>query len=859
MRGDIDSTNTDVARRLTEIVSEAQCIDCSTVVHGNRLEFDQFSEISEVLRNTLKSAGASEQFGLDPSVFEINREVRPIPFPGLSSFGDSDADAAIFYGRSRETAQALDELRKQRASGDRRPLIVLGASGSGKSSLLKAGIIPRLRREGDSWIPLRAMRCLPNGLERFSHAVSATYLDYGLETSGAEIYDRLIAVWRKTRTISRPGSSALEGVALENALEFEGSRLRSVANRPHATILISVDQAEELTRGDAEGCDALADYLRAALQSNRSRWSLAFTVRTDSFPELQQHKRFQSIEARGYDLRSIPTYRLGDVIELPAKRYGVEIDGRLVDQMLEDAPASGGMPLLAFAMQRLWNAHANSGKIDLKHYESHRGLAGLLDDAAERAMQHASFGSYPHVAPEKANFIDVAREAFVPALVGIDGSGTAVRRIASWSEFGLEQQAVLKRFEDWYLISILETGSGDKTVEVVHEALFENWRRFRQWLEPERANLESIRLLKAASFLWSRHNRSVAYLDHRRGARLQEVLALRQNPRYESRLTNDDLSYLSACKTEAEKEATNKKRATAVLVLLLIILGLGGAGWIEQQWVRQQWKMYATIRPFFAKNIRPYVLSAEMETNLSAGDEFRECAANAGCPVMVVVPAGITMLGSNNGRENERPVHKVDIQKFAIGKFEVTFEEWDTCVAYGWCTRNADKFGRGRQPVINVSWYDAVEYTRWLSAASGKRYRLVSEAEWEYAARGSRDTNFYWGDELGKGNANCGVCGNDFDNKRTVKVGSFTPNSFGLHDMNGNVWEWCADVAEPDYNGAPPDGSPRLGEESALRVLRGGGWNSTATNLRSSARYAAPPFGRHDDYGFRIARTLSSQ
>jgi len=194
---------------------------------------------------------------------------------------------------------------------------------------------------------------------------------------------------------------------------------------------------------------------------------------------------------------------------------------------------------------------------------------------------------------------------------------------------------------------------------------------------------------------------------------------------------------------------------------------------------------------------------------------------------------------------------------FAVGKFEVTFDEWDTCVAHGWCQINPDNFGRGKQPVINVSWRDADTYVKWLSEVTGKRYRLLSESEWEYSARAGHPTTFPWGNDPGARNANCRSCGNEFDNKKTVEVGWFRANNFGLYDMNGNVWEWCADVAELSYEGAPVDGSPRTGGPRARRILRGGAWNSAATNLRPSARYAAAPVGRHEDYGFRVARSLS--
>ena len=143
---------------------------------------------------------------------------------------------------------------------------------------------------------------------------------------------------------------------------------------------------------------------------------------------------------------------------------------------------------------------------------------------------------------------------------------------------------------------------------------------------------------------------------------------------------------------------------------------------------------------------------------------------------------------------------------FAVSKLEVTADEWDACVVLGGCTWPAPEtgFGRGTRPVMNVSWDDAQQYVAWLSTRTGKTYRLLSEAEWEYAARAGTSTAYFWGNEIGNGNANCNGCGSQWDHRRTAPVGSFAPNAFGLHDMHGNVWEWVQDCMHEDYNGAGP-------------------------------------------------------
>ena len=212
---------------------------------------------------------------------------------------------------------------------------------------------------------------------------------------------------------------------------------------------------------------------------------------------------------------------------------------------------------------------------------------------------------------------------------------------------------------------------------------------------------------------------------------------------------------------------------------------------------------------------------------------------------MGVVPAGSTRLASGRNVTIATP--------FAVGKFEVTFAEWDACVAQGGCSHQPDDRGRGRQPV-NVSWYDAQDYVAWLSRKTGKAYRLLSEAEWEYAAQAGtgREAKV----TPGAGEANCDGCGSRWDGKQTAPVGSFAANAFGLHDMLGNVWEWTADCWNATHAGAPADGSARQDGDCSRRVLRGGSWFDNPVDSRSAGRFRNSSDYRSAVEGFRVARTL---
>ena len=217
--------------------------------------------------------------------------------------------------------------------------------------------------------------------------------------------------------------------------------------------------------------------------------------------------------------------------------------------------------------------------------------------------------------------------------------------------------------------------------------------------------------------------------------------------------------------------------------------------------------------------------------------------------------------------DDEFPVHDVTIQEaFEVSVYEVTFAQWDACVAGGGCGgyRPYDEgWGRGNRPVINVSWEDAQAFVSWLSRYTGEDYRLLSEAEWEYVARAGTETAYSWGDAIGRNRANCkryrstggGICRDRWDN--TAPVGSFAANAFGVHDMHGNVHEWVEDCSNVSYAGAPSDGSAWRSGNCERRVLRGGTWVSDPGDLRSASRSGNISESRSRFNGFRVARTLN--
>lgn len=265
---------------------------------------------------------------------------------------------------------------------------------------------------------------------------------------------------------------------------------------------------------------------------------------------------------------------------------------------------------------------------------------------------------------------------------------------------------------------------------------------------------------------------------------------------------------------------------------------------------------------------QPKPLLPVEEQALKPLDMFKECDL---CPEMVVVPAGEFIMGAppteEDSEENERPQHTVTFAgSFAVGRFAVTFDEWDACTADGGCRghRPPDRgWGRGRRPAINLWWEDAKSFVKWLSDKTGKPYRLLTEAEREYVTRAGTTSPFWWGTLLSADRANYdgthmyplngGVKG-EYRGK-TLPVDSFDPNPWGLYQVHGNVYEWVEDCWHPNYLGAPSDGSARTTPDCNRHVVRGGSWNFPSWHLRSASRGEVATAVQLLPVGLRVART----
>ena len=472
------------------------------------------------------------------------------------------------------------------------------------------------------------------------------------------------------------------------------------------------------------------------------------------------------------------------------------------------------------------------------------------------------------------------RRLMVPGLATWDPTANAAKRlVALESELIGGQRALLAPLANALVANRLLTrgsSSGANTLEVAHEALLRR-EPIASWLDAQKDDLK-LRddVLKEAAD-WSgsgRHDEGLV----RRGARLEAARALLADNDFATTL-GPAKDYLAACKrleTAGLRKARRARMLTTTLMLGTIAALLGV---IFKEQIGDIWFEQTTVRNYIAKEVKPHVLTADKEHALKPRDTFRECAKD--CPEMVVVPSGSFQMGSPDseaGRHNaEGPVHTVTIAKpFAVGKFTVTWDDWEACVAMRGCdgkpTGDAT-FGKGPKPVINVTWDQAQAYVGWLSRMTGRQYRLLTEAEWEYAARSGSQTAYWFGNDpaeickyanlADKSFKQAGYGGDSTDcddgQANTAPVGSYPANAFDLSDMHGNVWQWVQDGWHDNYKGDPPsDGTEWLKDaDTSRRVVRGGSWLINPGLLRSAIRGKYTSDSRNGNLGFRVGRTLT--
>ena len=807
------------------------------------------------------------------------------PYPGLAAF--SEDDAGIFFGREAEVASGLAKLRKMRRRRSPRILVIQAASGAGKSSYLRAGLWPRLARDAD-YAPLAVLRPalgVLTGPDGFGRRFAPWLEKHGRKMAPADIHARLL----------QGGDSALTDLIADAiALATSVRRAGTPDARPPAAI-IAIDQGEELFAPEnAAESDRFLTMLVPLLKAPPADVDpyVLLTIRADNVEAL-----WQRLPALGLDApETLPLLPLApdayrDIILKPASVYSsrvrpITIEPELVAALARNTGGADALPLLAFTLERLFGEAGIDGQLTLARYQAMGGLEGSIDRALAEARRKAGAAG-----SEKA-----LHDLFIPQLATWSPAANAAKRlVAQEAELTAGNRTSLAPLANALVDARLLTRGRD-TIEVAHEALL---RRppIAGWLDEHKDALKLRDDVLKEAKEWADRGRQPADLV-RRGERLGNAEQIARNPIFKGAMAPAS-NYLAACRKEedAAARAAGRRRAAIYALMLGVIVALTGVIFKEQ--LLRQWDWYIRAQLMYARTeVWPYVKTAAQEIALKPGDTFRECAETADvCQDMVVIPAGSFVMGSPDGttpvvgldgkpksgpvapaekgrQGDEGPQREVSIaQRFAVAKFDVTWEAWDRCVALGGCSKvpTDQNWGRGKRPLINVSWNEAKAYVDWLSRLTGKPYRLLTEAEWEYAARAGIQTAYYFGDDAreicefanvadqsfnrGGGSGEIADCNDRF--VVTSPVGSFPPNKFGLHDMAGNVWQWVQDCYVDSYAGAPRDGSVVQGKKDCPRVLRGGAWNDRPGSARAAGRVWSTPGIRTSSNGFRVARSLS--
>lgn len=826
-------------------LSAAPIDHTEAVQHGGTEHHVQFSGAAlERIRSHLVERGITPNHFPWPPADSPAAE----PFPGLSAY--TEHDAGIFFGRDADILRGLDKLRSARRKSHPRTLVIQAASGAGKSSFLRAGLWPRISRNPD-FLPVALVRPAqgiltgPDGLGRRLAALLSRPdrpVNPGDVQAQLLAEDIIAADIDLKRYLAEIGAHALERRQLSD----------KVARMP--ALVLAVDQAEELFNAeDAGESDRFVLLLQKVLGEPPAGIELfvIFTIRSDSAAKL-----FQLLNDYGLDvpetlpLLPLPSTSYRDVIQKPlamlARRgQSLSLSADLVERLVADSSGADALPLLAFTLSNLYRDFGASGEIGLEHYERLGGISGCIGLAMKRALSRP--GDHPAIPSAKPEQLALLRSTFIPWLARINpDTGAPMRRVTRMEEFSATQVALVERLVAARLL-VVDQREGTAVVEIAHESLLRQWHELVGWLGEDADSLKVIEGVEWASSEWARGNKNPDLLEHRsRRLRIAERVLNRQD--YRERLGDQGMDYLHACRRRDRRQSL--LFGGIVGGLATIVIG-GAAAWWYQAPIAEA--LYWTT------HVRPFVLSAENESDLGPLERFQECA---NCPQMTVLPIGSFRMGAlpgegeSTGREYED--HLVTLgTTLAVSTTPITFEQFTACATNGDCAPQISLNTNDDRPAVNVTWADAQSYAAWLARITGKPYRLLSEAEYEYAARGGMTSRYPWGESAGKGNANCADC-NLQKPTGTSPVGSFPANGYGLRDVVGNVFQWVDDCFYPNYAGAPNDGSVWDSEGCTRRVVRGASYLSKSSLLRSSWRDWRESTERNDDVGFRIARYIEA-
>lgn len=472
------------------------------------------------------------------------------PYPGLLAF--EEEDAPVYFGRDDEIRRLIERLNARRAQGGAQILALLGASGSGKSSLLKAGVVPRLKRDQRNWIVLPPMRPQPDPVDALAASLAVAH-DPGGD-------------WRLLR-------DRLNGPEAVRHLRDKLADIRVAGAANNARILLPIDQGEELfTVVKPAAADRFLDLLSAAAREELPLITV-LAMRSDFLGRLQQASHLTA-RFEEFSLGPLPRTRYRQIIEGPARIGGIEVDDELVARAIADAETGDALPLLAFALRELYDRHGGDGRLTIEEYLS-RGDPGAGLTPLDNAVRRAADATLADANPESAE-LAALRRAFVQSLVMVNQEGEYARRRARWADLPGKAHRLVERFADARLL-VLAEAAGERVVEVAHEALLRKWPQLTAWLDEAREFLIGRQQLERDLHDWqtvASDKRTAALLSGLKLERARSWLLARAD-----QLTAEQRQFIEASSQHAEREAGRRRAVRAwtmraAVLALVVVSGL---------------------------------------------------------------------------------------------------------------------------------------------------------------------------------------------------------------------------------------------------------------------------------------------
>jgi formylglycine-generating enzyme required for sulfatase activity len=752
------------------------------------------------------------------------------PYPGLPAF--KEHQAPVFFGRDKTIEEVVERLA---ALALRPPgfLLLLGASGYGKSSLVRAGVVPRLKKDPEQeWLVLPPFTPGDEPFAELAEAVSAVGGEY----------------------------NAADPLGSIRKLQREGKR----------TLVLVIDQFEELLtagpkdEGQDDQGEAFQEFLLQLLRSRKTRLLVVATMRTDFLAPLQARWPALTGMVSTSTLKPIEPEDFGELIMGPADRSSLTLEPGLTARLVKDSGGRDALPLLAFTLEKLWKAR-DGQVLTVKAYEDLDGVAGAVSTRAEECWN-------PQTSSEEVR--QALREAFLDHLVSVSGDGREAKRPAPLADLPIASREIVQRMVDDRLLV-----QKDGIVEIAHEALLRTWEPLKQWIEEGSEKLEQQRRVRRFCT-----ELALSHPLHARLSALQGLVPLvKADPAAGAPVSEIVASIL-----------TESNRGQRELLLAIQLLGLIGgevsvsalSKFLQQQQLSEpvktrhaasaletlcqaaealqdihrrtplpadndeRWLLLpsATLSgPEWAVRTQLVRLRLWATPRLEESGAWFEPLGEGVALTMVTIPSGSFLMGSPADeleRSYDEGLQNLNIQdSFWISQAPITQAQWRLVMGSNPSQFQGSYDDEDRRPVEMVTWDDAMNFCIGLGKVTSRYYSLPTEAQWEYACRAGTTTPFHCGDSIITHLANFNGLMASYSNAefgvycaQTTPVGRYPANSWGLHDLHGNVWEWC--------NG-PRDAEAGL-------PLRGGGWLDRPEFCRAACRN----FNRSDkcslNRGFRV-------